>query len=144
MVTPFHRFLPPLVLLGVLGGCEDRVAQCNELIGRLNPHTEAMIAGVEGLARIESDPGRLDALVAAIDTAEAELSVLELQDPRLAGLALRYRKQLMDARAAVDAMRAATAKHDAAGLNAAAKQADAFLDAQASIVEELNAYCTGG
>ena len=119
------------------------MGQCNELISRLNPHTEAMIAGVEGLARIESDPGRLDALVAVIDAADADLAVLELQDQRLAGFALRYRKQLMEARAAGEAMRSAVGTRDAAGLNAAAKQADAFLDGQAATVEELNAYCSG-
>lgn len=137
------RLVPWLMPL-LLVACEDRVGQCNTLIGQLNPHTEAMIAGVEGLSRVEKDPGRLDALTAAIDRADGELAVLALQDPRLAGFALRYRQQLQDARAAADAMRTAMASEDTAGLHAAAKQADAFLDAQATIVEQLNAYCSGG
>ncbi len=132
-------WLLPLMLVA----CDDRVGQCNQLIERLNPHTEAMLQGVEGLARVEQDATRIDALLAAITAADKELAVLQLEDKRLAGFALRYRRQLMDARKAAEAMRAATAAKDAAGLNAAAKQADAFLEAQASIVEQLNAYCGG-
>jgi len=137
----------PLSLLAgifALAGCDQRVGQCNELVERLNPHTEAMARAVEGLARVESDPGTLDALVEAIDRADQELSVVQLEDERLAGFGLRYRRQLMDARAAADAMRRASTDEDEAGLNAAAKQADAFLEAQAKILEELNHYCAGG
>lgn len=127
-----------------LAGCNRRVGQCNELVERLNPHTEAMVRAVEGLARVETDPAALDALVGAIDLADRELAVVELDDERLAGFGVRYRKQLMDARAAADAMRKAAAEKNVAGLNAAAKQADAFLEGQAAILEELNHYCAGG
>jgi len=132
-------WLLPLLLVA----CEDRVGQCNELIGRLNPHTEAMIEGVEGLRRIESQPGTIDALLVVIDRADKDLSVIQLEDQRLAGFALRYRRQLEDAREAAEALRSAVAAKDATGLNSAAKQADAFLDAQAGTVEQLNAYCSG-
>ncbi len=144
MVPRFRPLRSLLLLLPLLAGCDDRVGQCNELVGRLNPHTEAMIAGVEGLARIESDPGRLDALLAAIAKADDDLAVLQLEDAKLAGFALRYRRQLDDAKTAGESMRSAIASKDATGLNQAAKQADAFLDAQATIVAELNAYCSGG
>lgn len=127
-----------------LAGCDRRVGQCNDLVERLNPHTTAMAAAVEGLARVESDLGTLDALGEAIDRADHELAVIQLEDERLAGFGLRYRRQLLDARAAADAMRRAVADEDVAGLNAAAKQADAFLDAQTAILVELNHYCAGG
>ena len=127
-----------------LAGCNRRVGQCNELVERLNPHTEAMARAVEGLARVESDPAALEVLVGAIDRADGELAVVELDDERLAGFGLRYRRQLMDARAAADAMRKAAADEDVAGLNAAAKQADAFLEGQEAILGELNRYCAGG
>ncbi|MEM9457874.1 MAG: hypothetical protein AAGF11_27085 [Myxococcota bacterium] len=137
--------LPLLPLLPLLlTACEDRVGPCNDLVGQLNPHTEAMIAGVEGLARIESDPGHLDTLNAAIEAADRELATLPLPDPQLAGFVLRYRKQLEDARGAEAAMRSALAAKNVQGLHAAAKKADAFLDAQATTVEALNAYCSGG
>lgn len=139
-----HGWLCAGAGLLVVVGCDRRVGQCNELVERLNPQTTAMAAAVEGLARVESDPGTLDALVEAIDRADHELAVVQLEDERLAGFGLRYRRQLMDARAAADAMRRAAAEADVAGLNAAAKQADAFLDAQAAIVNELNHYCSGG
>lgn len=135
--------LVPWLLPLLLAACEDRVGQCNALIGQLNPHTEAMISSVEGLARIESDPGRLDALTTVIEQADRDLAGVQLQDSQLAGFAARYRKQLEDARAAGEAMRTAVAAKDATGLHDAAKQADAFLDAQAAIVEELNTYCSG-
>lgn len=141
------RFLGGLSvgLLAVgLGGCDQRVSQCNELVERLNPHTEAMVRAVEGLARVEAEPATLTALLEAIDRADGELAVIQLEDERLAGFGLRYRRQLMDARSAADAMRKAAAGHDVVGLNAAAKQADAFLEAQAAILEELNHYCAGG
>lgn len=140
------RRLPLLLLVGLvpLVGCDQRVGQCNELVERLNPHTEALVRAVEGLARVESDPGTLDTLVEAIDRADRELAVIQLEDERLAGFGLRYRRQLMDARAAADAMRRAAAERNVAGLNAAAKQADAFLEAQAATLEELNHYCSGG
>jgi hypothetical protein len=141
------RLLPLPLLLGLLplwlAACDQRVSQCNALVERLNPHTEAMVRGVEGLARVESEPGTLDALVAAIDQADHELAVLQLEDERLAGFGLRYRRQLQDARAAAEAMRRAAASKDVVGLNAAAKQADTFLEAQATILEELNGYCAG-
>lgn len=136
------RVLLWLVLLPL--GCEQRVSQCNELVGRLNPHTEAMVRAVEDLARVESDPSRLPALLDAIDRADQDLAVLQLEDPRLAGFALRYRRQLMDAKEAAGAMRSAMASKDPEGLHDAAKQADAFLEAQAAILEELNGYCSGG
>jgi hypothetical protein len=138
------RVLPLLAGLLALAGCDRRVGQCNELVERLNPHTEAMARAVEGLARVEKDPGTLDALDQAIDRADQELSVVRLEDEHLAGFGVRYRRQLMDARKAADAMRRAAADEDVAGLNAAAKQADAFLEAQAAILEELNHYCAGG
>lgn len=128
----------------MLAGCDQRVGQCNALIERLNPHTEAMVHAVEGLARVESQPGTLDALVEAIERADHDLAVVQLEEERLAGFALRYRRQLMDAQAAADAMRKAAAAKDVVGLNAAAKQADAFLEAQAALLEELNQYCSGG
>lgn len=127
-----------------LAGCDRRVDQCNDLVERLNPHTTAMATAVEGLARVESDPGTLDVLGGAIDRADRELAVIQLEDERLAGFGLRYRRLLLDARAAADAMRRAAAEEDVAGLNAAAKQADAFLDAQTAILDELNHYCAGG
>ena len=130
--------LVPLTLLS----CEDRVNQCNQLVEKLNPHTEAMIRGVESLARVEKEGAAVDAWLEVIDAADQELAVLQLQDPRLAGFALRYRRQLGDAREAAEGMRRAVAQQDPGGLNAAAKQADAFLEAQAKIVEELNAYCS--
>jgi hypothetical protein len=132
------------VLAVLLAGCDQRVGQCNALIEQLNPHTEAMVRAVEGLARVETQPGTLDALVEATERADHGLAVIQLEDERLAGFALRYRRQLMDARAAADAMRQAAAATDVVGLNAAAQQADAFLDAQAAILEELNQYCAGG
>jgi hypothetical protein len=140
LVTPCLAWLLPLGL----GACDQRVSQCNALVERLNPHTEAMARAVEGLARVESEPGTLDALVAAIDQADRELAVLQLEEERLAGFGLRYRRQLVDARAAAEAMRRAAARKDVVGLNAAAKQADTFLAAQAAILEELNGYCAGG
>ncbi|MCA9652193.1 MAG: hypothetical protein H6712_05920 [Myxococcales bacterium] len=133
-----------LLLLLLATGCEDRVSQCNQLVERLNPHTDAMIRRVEGLARVESDPAAIDRLLEAIDAADGELAVLQLQDERLAGFALRYRRQLGDARKSAQAMRDAVRDRDAHGLNEAAKQADAFLEAQATILEELNGYCGGG
>lgn len=144
---PPHRYSPVLrawVGLLALVGCDRRVGQCNDLVERLNPHTTAMVAAVDGLARVETDPGTLDALIAAIDRADHELGVVQLEDERLAGFSLRYRRLLLDARAAADAMRRAAADEDVAGLNAAAKQADAFLDAQTAILHELNHYCSGG
>lgn len=128
----------------LLGGCDQRVGQCNALIERLNPHTKAMVHAVEALARVESEPGTLDALAEAIEQADHDLAVIQLEEARLAGFALRYRRQLMDARAAADAMRKAAAAKDVVGLNAAAKQADAFLEAQAALLEELNQHCAGG
>jgi len=142
-MTSARAVLPWLVLLLPSLGCEERVSQCNALIGRLNPHTEAMVRAVEGLARVESEPGRLDALLGAIDQADHELAVLQLEDARLAGFALRYRRQLQDARQATEAMRSAAASKDPAGLHAAAKQSDAFLEAQAALLEDLNRYCSG-
>lgn len=134
-----------LVALPLLGlGCDDRVAQCNRLVEQLNPRTDAMIRGVETLAQVESDPAVVDRLVEVIDQTDRELAVLQLQDERLAGFALRYRRQLGDARKAAQSMRTAVADHDAARLNRAAAEADAFLEAQAAILEELNAYCGGG
>jgi hypothetical protein len=141
-VASYAGVLP--VGLVLLGGCDTRVSQCNALVERLNPRTEAMVRAVEGLARVESDPGTLETLFAAIDRADRELAVVQLEDERLAGFGLRYRRQLMDARAAAEAMRRAAADRDAVGLNAAAKQADAYLEAQAAILEELNRYCAGG
>ena len=138
--SPFRLlWLLPLLLVA----CEDRVGQCNDLIGRLNPHTEAMIEGVGGLRHIESKPEMIDALLAAVDRADKDLSVIQLEDQRLAGFVLRYRRQLEDARDAAEALRSAVGSKDATGLNSAAKQADAFLDAQAATVEQLNAYCSG-
>jgi hypothetical protein len=125
----------------LLGACDSRLRQCNDLVERLNPHTEALVRGVEGLARVESEPATLDALVEAIDGADRQLAVIQLEDERLAGFGLRYRRQLMDAHTAADAMRRAAAAKDEVGLNAAAKQADAFLEAQAAILDELNQYC---
>lgn len=136
--------IPFLVGLLAVVGCDRRVEQCNALVERLNPHTEAMVRAVEGLARVETDPGTLDALVEAIDRADQDLAVVQLDDERLAGFGLRYRRQLEDARTAAQTMRRAAAAKDVAGLNAAAKQADAFLEAQAAILEELNGYCAGG
>jgi hypothetical protein len=135
-----------LLLAGLLAlvGCDERVGQCNALVEQLNPHTEAMVRAVEGLARVESDPSTLDALVEAIERADGDLAVVKLEDERLAGFGLRYRRQLLDARAAADAMRRAVGGKDVAGMHAAAKQADAFLEAQAAILEELNGYCSGG
>jgi hypothetical protein len=132
------------LLLPWLTACDPRVSQCNELVQRLNPHTEAMVRAVEGLARVESDPAAVDALLAAIDEADGALAVLQLDEERLAGFGLRYRRQLMDARAAAEAMRLAAARNDVVGLHAAAKQADAFLEAQAALLEELNGYCAAG
>lgn len=145
-MAPRPRFLGGLCvgLLAVGLGCDQRGSQCNELVERLNPHTEAMVRAVEGLARVESEPATLTALLEAIDRADGELAVVQLEDERLAGFGLRYRRQLMDARSAADAMRKAAAGQDVVGLNAAAKQADAFLEAQAAILEELNHYCAGG
>lgn len=142
--SPRLASLPLLLslLLG-LGACEDRVGQCNELIGRMNPRTEALIVAVEGLSQIEAEPERLDALVTSIEQTERELAALQPEDPRLAEFARRYHRQLDEARRAADAMRTAAASKDPKGLNAAAKQTDAFLDGQAAIIEELNAYCTG-
>lgn len=140
---PLHAVLGSL-LLGLPTGCDDRVSQCNQLVERLNPHTEALIRGVEALATIESDPAAVDRLIEIIDATDDDLAVLQLQDERLAGFALRYRRQLADARKAAQAMRAAVKQQDAAGLNTAAKQADAFLEAQAAILTELNAHCGGG
>lgn len=134
------RLLGPLALL-LAAGCEDRVGQCNELVERLNPHTRAMIRGVEGLAQIESDPSATAHLLEVIDAADRELAGLELRDERVAELAVRYRQQLADARTSAEAMREAAQQGDAAALNAAAKQADAFLEGQATILEQLNEYC---
>lgn len=127
-----------------LGACDQRVSQCNALVERINPHTEAMVRAVESLARVESEPGTIDTLLAAVDQADHELAVLQLEEERLAGFGLRYRRQLMDARAAAEALRSAAVRKDVVGLNAAAKQADAFLEAQAALLEELNGYCTTG
>lgn len=147
MTASIRRLCRLMLVLGLVPAlgpaCDQRVSQCNELIGRLNPHTEAMARAVEGLARVESEPGRVDTLQGAIEQADRELAVLQLEDPRLAGFALRYRRQLMDARQAAQAMRGAAASKDPAGLHAAAQQADAFLEGQAELLEELNEYCVG-
>jgi hypothetical protein len=140
LAAPRLAWLLPLCL----GACDQRVSQCNALVERLNPHTEAMARAVEGLARVESEPGTLDALVAAIDQADHDLALLQLEEERLAGLSVRYRRQLEDARAAAESMRRAAASKDVVGLNAAAKQADTFLAAQAALLDELNGYCAGG
>lgn len=142
MDSPTLRRLSCALLLPLLA-CERRVSECNELIGRLDPHTEAMVRAVEGLARVESEPERLSALRTATDLADRELAVIRLEDPRLAGFVLRYRRQLGDAHRAAEAMRRAADGKDPARLNAAAKQADAFLEAQAATLEELGQYCTG-
>ena len=86
----------------------------------------------------------LTVLAPVLQAADDDLAVLQLQDERLAGFAQRYRRQLGDARKAAQAMKVAVLERDAAGLNTAAKQADAFLEAQAAILTELNAHCGGG
>ena len=131
-------WLLPLCLVA----CEDRVEQCNRLIGPLNPYTEAMIHGMEGLARVETDPTALDQWLEVIDAADKELGALEFKNEELAGFAQRYQRQLADARKAATTMRDAAKRRDVKALHAAAKQGDAFLEAQATLVEELNAYCT--
>ncbi|MCX4240981.1 hypothetical protein [Paraliomyxa miuraensis] len=142
MDRPSTRRLPCALLLLLLA-CERRTNECNDLIGRMNPHTEALVRAVEGLARVEDEPARLDALVEAADRADHELAVIALEDARLAEFGLRYRKQLAGAREAAQAMRRAAQDDDPRGLHAAAKQADAFLETQATLLEELNRYCTG-
>jgi len=134
---------PRLVLLLPLSltACEDRVGQCNQLVERLNPHTDAMIRSVEGLTGVESEPHRVEAWLEAIDAADRDLSEFTIEDERLAGFALRYRRQLADARKAAETMRAATQTLDPEALHRAAKQADAFLEAQAKILAEFNEYC---
>lgn len=133
---------PILLALPLLGmACDDRVDQCNALVERLNPHTNTLVRGVENLARIESNPDALGEFLTALDAADKDLATLQLADEKLAGFALRYRRQLGDARTAAEAMDSAAKSGAAAKLNAAAKQADGFLDAQATILDELNAYC---
>ncbi len=132
------------LVLPALAACDDRVAQCNELVGLLNPHTEAMIRGVEDLARVESKPEAVDAWRTIVDAADRQVAAATLEDQRLAGFALRYRRQLGDAKTAGETLEQAAAQHDPAGLHRGAKQADAFLDAQATVLEELNAYCASG
>lgn len=138
-VPRLHLLLLSLV---VLPACDDRVNQCNALVERLNPHTDAMVRGVESLAHIESDAAAIEAWLQVLDAADRDLSTLQLADERLAGFALRYRRQLGEARKATEAMQAAAASKDPQGLNAAAKKADEFLDGQAKILDELNAYCS--
>ncbi|MCH9685275.1 MAG: hypothetical protein K0V04_27815 [Deltaproteobacteria bacterium] len=139
---------PPLraafLLLPALLACENRVSQCNDLVALLNPHTEAMIHAVEDLAAVEAKPNAVDTWLTIMDQADSEVARLPLEDPRLAGFALRYRRQLADARAAAKTIKDAVAHGDAAGLHEGAKQADAFLDAQATVLEELNTYCAAG
>lgn len=100
-----------------------------------------MIRGVEGLAQIETDASATARLLEVIEAADQELAGLQLRDERVAELAARYRQQLADARTSAEAMRNAAQQGDVAALNAAAKQADAFLESQAAILERLNEYC---
>lgn len=126
-------------------GCKSgKVDQCNTLIDAINPHTRVLSLAVEGLTTVESDPAVVGRLREAADAADEGLKALQFDDPKLAGFALAYRKQLGQARQAGEDLVTAVANEDPAALHDAVKRADAFLAQQDEILAGLNAHCGGG
>lgn len=121
--------------------CDDKREHCNTLIDAINPHTTVLNGAVEKLATVQSDPAVIDGLRAAAEDADQSLKTLQLEDPKLSGFALSYRKQLQSAKNLADELAAAAG--DAAKLHGAVNSADAFLARQDEILGDLNAYCGG-
>ena len=141
--APLRRSLVAAILpcAAFLVGCDDRIEQCNRLVDALNPHTEAVSRAVEALASVEKDRDAPHRLAEAVDTADKALAPLALDDPKLAGWLLAYRRQLQAARKAADAVDAAAGDGDRAALHEAAQAADDVVATQDEILAELNAYC---
>jgi hypothetical protein len=126
----------------LLSGCDDRVEQCNRLVDALNPHTETVSRAVESLASLEKDTKAPDRLAAAVDTADGALAPLALDDPKLAGWLLAYRRQLQSAKKAAQAVATAARSGDPAALHDAVLAADRVVATQDELLAEINAYCS--
>jgi hypothetical protein len=127
----------------MLAGCDDKVAQCNRLVDALNPHTETVSRAVESLASVQKDPEAPARLASAVDTADAALATLALDDPKLAGSLLAYRRQLQAAKKAAEAVAVAARAGDLAAMHDAAASADRVVTTQDELLAEVNAYCSG-
>lgn len=135
------RVAMPL-LFAITLGCDDRIEQCNRLVDALNPHTETVSRAVESLASVQKDPKAPDRLTTAVDTADAALGPVALDDPKLAGWLLAYRRQLQAAKTSAEAVATAARTGDEAALHDAVQAADRVVATQDELLAEINAYCS--
>lgn len=141
MRSVLRSVIAGLVFAASSGGCDGRVEQCNRLVDAVNPQTETVSRAVEALAGVEADRDAPTRLVDAIDEADRALAPVALDDPKLAGWLLAYRKQLASARDVGAAVRAAAASGDPAALHDAVALADRVVADQDALLREINQYC---
>lgn len=133
------RLWLPVLMVSASACTDDKRAACNAVIDAINPHTPALRRAVENLVTVQSDPATIHTMRTAISDADAAVKAMQLEDARLAGLVLSYRRQLHEGALLADRLDAANGAP--AKLHDAVQQADAFLGQQDKILVELNAYC---
>lgn len=144
MPSSLHRTLCMLVVAGAFaGGCQNKVGQCNELVGAIQKHTTGVRDAVDRLADVERDPSVAEAFGKLTKEAHTDIGKLEFSDARLAELRGDYLALLDRAEAWSRELAEAARTGDVQTLGEVKRDAVAVAEREVAIVDAVNEYCQG-
>jgi hypothetical protein len=114
-----------------LAGCNKKISQCGKLIDRIANEQRSLDAAAKGTGK-----GNAKEMAKAIDTARADLRAMTISDAKLAGYQGDY-VRVLDALFGAMTSSASDASFDVS------KPIDTAKKDEASVVDNINAYCGG-
>jgi vacuolar-type H+-ATPase subunit I/STV1 len=129
-----------LLCTSVLPGC-DKVSQCNKLIDTLNKETTVMADAMSKVTESQGSDESIKAYETSVQTAIDEVNAVKLSDEKLSAFSKRYVELLGDLKTAGGELKEAIS--DPAKFSALSEKMDKTEKAESSLVDEVNAYCSG-
>lgn len=130
-----------VVLVGTFG-CNNKVAQCNKLIDKVNVSTAKMDESAKKLDG-NDDAKDLVELGKSLDTGKKEIESVEISDAKLKGLQGQFVTSIDNMAVSAKAMSAGIEKNDATAVKAAAAKLEASGKENSKLTDDINKYCTG-
>lgn len=133
-----HLFVAAVLGVG-LSACDSKISQCNKLIEVVNKHTTPLATSIAKLNEFDEKPEVADEFITIVETAEADIKALELQDESVAGFAKDYEALMTEAKKLGTGLK--DAKDDAEKRGEVVKNADKVVKMEDEIVQKVNTYC---
>lgn len=136
----FQRAILVAAVASFAAGCNDKVDQCNKLIGAVNDATAALDKVKPAASSTAKDMGET---AKALDAMKGKIGAVQLKDEKLKGLQTDYANVVGKAAGAVKSMEGAMEKQDKAAAEAAAKEFKAADKDEDGVRDGITKYCQG-